>query len=233
MTVLLLGCGRSCVRASEASRALVVMVWTCAHFLRKIDPRCLRRERVAWCGSAAQSRVCHAKTLWLATAPAPPGEHGTPSSPPARWSWWWWCWWWRRFGYTQPLHVSSLPLFPPVKLASSRKVVGIAGVLQTYRESLFRVQLSGPTLFAPVISQAAAMAASTMTKDPSAQHYTILLLITDGASEYVGALGTKKNYVRGRFQFTRLACRVLSAQELVRAGRIHKRISFFSGDALA
>lgn len=58
---------------------------------------------------------------------------------------------------------------------------GIAGVLATYRESLTRVQLSGPTLFAPVISQAASMAASTMTKDPSAQQYTILLLITDGA----------------------------------------------------
>eukprot|EP00903_Cladosiphon_okamuranus_P006483 g6342.t1 len=61
------------------------------------------------------------------------------------------------------------------------EVEGIAGVLATYRESLTRVQLSGPTLFAPVISQAASMAASTMSKDPSAQQYTILLLITDGA----------------------------------------------------
>lgn len=63
----------------------------------------------------------------------------------------------------------------------SSQVEGIAGVLATYRESLTRVQLSGPTLFAPVISQAGSMAASTMSKDPSAQQYTILLLITDGA----------------------------------------------------
>ncbi|CBJ26471.1 n/a [Ectocarpus siliculosus] len=61
------------------------------------------------------------------------------------------------------------------------EVEGIAGVLDLYRQSLTRVQLSGPTLFAPVISQAASLAASTMTKDPSQQYYTILLLITDGA----------------------------------------------------
>ncbi|CAM9106881.1 unnamed protein product [Scytosiphon promiscuus] len=61
------------------------------------------------------------------------------------------------------------------------EVEGIAGVLSTYRESLTRIQLSGPTLFAPVISQAASLAASTVTKDPNCQQYTILLLITDGA----------------------------------------------------
>ncbi|CAM9470623.1 unnamed protein product, partial [Hapterophycus canaliculatus] len=61
------------------------------------------------------------------------------------------------------------------------KVEGIAGVLSTYRESLTRIQLSGPTLFAPVINQAASLAASTVTKDPNRQQYTILLLITDGA----------------------------------------------------
>ncbi|CAN0354343.1 unnamed protein product [Pylaiella littoralis] len=60
------------------------------------------------------------------------------------------------------------------------EVEGIAGVLATYRESLTRVRLSGPTFFAPVISQAASMAAATMNMDSSAQHYTILLLITDG-----------------------------------------------------
>ncbi|CAN0027201.1 unnamed protein product [Ectocarpus sp. 4 AP-2014] len=60
------------------------------------------------------------------------------------------------------------------------EVEGIAGVLDLYHQSLTLVQLSGPTLFAPVISQAASLAASTMTKDPSQQYYTILLLITDG-----------------------------------------------------
>ncbi|CAM9580353.1 unnamed protein product [Ectocarpus sp. 12 AP-2014] len=61
------------------------------------------------------------------------------------------------------------------------EVEGIAGVLETYRQSLKRVELSSPTLFAPVISKVASLAASTITKDPSRQYYTILLLITDGA----------------------------------------------------
>ncbi|CAM9882540.1 unnamed protein product, partial [Ectocarpus fasciculatus] len=61
------------------------------------------------------------------------------------------------------------------------EVEGIAGVLETYRQSLKRVELSAPTHFAPVIKKVASEAASTMTKDPSQQYYTILLLITDGA----------------------------------------------------
>ncbi|CAM9367387.1 unnamed protein product [Ascophyllum nodosum] len=60
------------------------------------------------------------------------------------------------------------------------EVEGIGGILGVYRESLLRIQLSGPTLFAPVINQAAAMAASTMTQDPLNQQYTILMIITDG-----------------------------------------------------
>lgn len=117
----------------------------------------------------------------------------------------------------------SLPLLQTSPSHPHEKVEGIAGVLETYRESLTRVQLSGPTLFAPVISQAAAMAASTMTKDPSAQHYTILLLITDGASEcmscHVSACGGgATRAVRYRFLLPLLACRVFSAGELLLAG---------------
>ncbi|CBJ26472.1 Copine [Ectocarpus siliculosus] len=75
------------------------------------------------------------------------------------------------------------------------EVEGIAGVLETYRQSLKRVQLSAPTLFAPVISKVASLAASTMTKDPSQQYYTILLLITDGAIMDVENVGVgKANY---------------------------------------
>ncbi|CAN0481949.1 unnamed protein product, partial [Discosporangium mesarthrocarpum] len=35
----------------------------------------------------------------------------------------------------------------------NHQVNGVAGVLETYRQSLGHVVLSGPTLFAPVISQ--------------------------------------------------------------------------------
>ncbi|CAM9106956.1 unnamed protein product [Scytosiphon promiscuus] len=60
------------------------------------------------------------------------------------------------------------------------EVEGIEGVLETYRNSLNCIHLSGPTHFAPVIKKAASLAAATVTKDPSRQQYSILLLITDG-----------------------------------------------------
>ncbi|CAM9116727.1 unnamed protein product, partial [Phaeothamnion confervicola] len=60
------------------------------------------------------------------------------------------------------------------------EVTGIAGVLETYYRSLHTVTLSGPTLFAPIISQVATVAASTVTNDPQQQRYWILLIITDG-----------------------------------------------------
>ncbi|CAN0060588.1 unnamed protein product [Ectocarpus sp. 4 AP-2014] len=78
------------------------------------------------------------------------------------------------------------------------EVEGIAGVLETYRQSLKRVELSSPTLFAPVIRKVGSEAASTMTKDPSQQYYTILLLITDGAimdvEKTVGAIVASSDY---------------------------------------
>ncbi|KAG5190400.1 Copine-domain-containing protein [Tribonema minus] len=57
-------------------------------------------------------------------------------------------------------------------------VQGIAGVLEAYYASLQRIKLHGPTLFAPVIAQATALAASTL--DPERQNYWVLLLLTDG-----------------------------------------------------
>jgi Copine len=44
---------------------------------------------------------------------------------------------------------------------------GISGIVDAYYASLTQVQLFGPTLFAPVISQAAAIAASMQTPDPA------------------------------------------------------------------
>ncbi|CAM9396399.1 unnamed protein product [Choristocarpus tenellus] len=60
------------------------------------------------------------------------------------------------------------------------EVQGVSGVLEAYRQSLARVTLSGPTLFAPVINQVASTVASLQSSDPSNQTYTILLLLTDG-----------------------------------------------------
>jgi hypothetical protein len=57
------------------------------------------------------------------------------------------------------------------------EAVGLEGILSLYSRALELVTLSGPTLFAPVISQAAQIAASLQTDH---LQYTVLLIITDG-----------------------------------------------------
>eukprot|EP00904_Undaria_pinnatifida_P009983 jgi/Undpi1/6114/HiC_scaffold_20.g08599.m1 len=66
------------------------------------------------------------------------------------------------------------------------EVHGISTVLNVYRESLTWVQLSGPTLFAPVINQAAAVAASQQSLDPAHQTYHVLMIVTDGVINDMG-----------------------------------------------
>jgi Copine len=57
--------------------------------------------------------------------------------------------------------------------------VGIRGVMEAYNMALQSVTLSGPTLFAQVIGQACALAASAGTSQMN-QKYFVLLIITDG-----------------------------------------------------
>lgn len=60
------------------------------------------------------------------------------------------------------------------------EVPGVKGILDVYYKSLSTVELTGPTLFSPIIQTAATLAASTQTKDPRQQKYTVLLILTDG-----------------------------------------------------
>lgn len=53
---------------------------------------------------------------------------------------------------------------------------GVAGILGAYRQALSSWQLSGPTLFAPLIRHAASWAAQTLQP----LKYTVLLILTDG-----------------------------------------------------
>mmetsp|Transcript_3269 Transcript_3269/g.4610 ORF Transcript_3269/g.4610 Transcript_3269/m.4610 type:complete len:592 (+) Transcript_3269:72-1847(+) len=53
---------------------------------------------------------------------------------------------------------------------------GVAGILQTYYNSMKQIRLSGPTLFAPLLAEAAALAQSA---HGTGQYY-ILLILTDG-----------------------------------------------------
>ncbi|KAA8496500.1 Copine-4 [Porphyridium purpureum] len=59
------------------------------------------------------------------------------------------------------------------------EVFGIHGVLQAYSNIIGQLRLSGPTLFAEIISTAASAAASRGTCQ-SSQAYDVLLILTDG-----------------------------------------------------
>uniref|UniRef100_A0A8C3VFK3 Copine 5 n=1 Tax=Catharus ustulatus TaxID=91951 RepID=A0A8C3VFK3_CATUS len=71
-------------------------------------------------------------------------------------------------------HVSHE--FPLNGDASNPACHGIAGVLEAYQRSLRRVQLYGPTNFAPVVNHVARSAATVL----DGSQYFVLLIITDG-----------------------------------------------------
>ncbi|KAF7834030.1 protein BONZAI 1-like isoform X1 [Senna tora] len=58
------------------------------------------------------------------------------------------------------------------------EVEGIQGIMTAYTSALFNVSLAGPTLFGPVISNAAFIASQSVAS--SARKYFVLLIITDG-----------------------------------------------------
>lgn len=57
--------------------------------------------------------------------------------------------------------------------------LGIPGILQAYRQAISTWQLSGPTLFAPIIRMASHVASQSVGQLPP--KYTVLLILTDGA----------------------------------------------------
>jgi hypothetical protein len=58
-------------------------------------------------------------------------------------------------------------------------VNGLNGIMHAYRSALTCVELSGPTLFAQILSTAVSMSESALLSQQS-QHYFILLILTDG-----------------------------------------------------
>ena len=71
--------------------------------------------------------------------------------------------------------------FPMYDSSGSHYCDGIGGILQAYGNTLNTVSLSGPTYFAPLINNAAQIAAATPVTQAN-QKYYILLIITDGAA---------------------------------------------------
>ncbi|KAK2365108.1 Protein BONZAI 3 [Trifolium repens] len=62
---------------------------------------------------------------------------------------------------------------------ASSEVEGVGGIMDAYASAVRSVNLSGPTLFGPVINMAAKMAAESLASYNSAKYY-VLLIITDG-----------------------------------------------------
>ena len=68
--------------------------------------------------------------------------------------------------------------FPCTGDAQNQQVLGLQGILDVYWHALGNVELSGPTYFAPLITEAAK--AAQANKIAEADVYTILLILTDG-----------------------------------------------------
>jgi hypothetical protein len=66
------------------------------------------------------------------------------------------------------------------------EVHGTQGILEAYKESLSKVKLSGPTLFAPII-QAACQKAAAANCTQENQKYFVLLILTDGVINDIDA----------------------------------------------
>lgn len=78
------------------------------------------------------------------------------------------------FTVHQVLHCFPLTGYP-----QNPEVFGLEGILAAYTNAVHHVDLSGPTLFNPLIQEA--MNVATVNRDAGSMVYSILLILTDGA----------------------------------------------------
>ncbi|KAK5970680.1 C2 calcium-dependent membrane targeting and Copine domain containing protein [Trichostrongylus colubriformis] len=83
------------------------------------------------------------------------------------------------FGAILPPQTCVSPIFS-LNFDANPSVVGVRGVMESYRFALTRVKLYGPTNFKPVI-QEVAKKASRISSKTDGSRYQVLLIITDGA----------------------------------------------------
>jgi hypothetical protein len=67
----------------------------------------------------------------------------------------------------------------PLTFDSDPSVAGLDGLMQAYRSALNQVELSGPTLFGPVLQTVVPMTEAEQVSQEN-QHYYVLLILTDG-----------------------------------------------------
>ena len=83
------------------------------------------------------------------------------------------------YGFGAKLHKSYVShCFPLNGNDKNPEVYGIDGVMEAYKETLSKVELWGPTIFAGVIRNASKIAKEEMEKNP--YKYFVLLILTDG-----------------------------------------------------
>lgn len=82
------------------------------------------------------------------------------------------CW-----GFGGRINGTVSHCFPLNKNMNNATVAGIPGIHHAYSQAIYSVELYGPTWFAPVVRQAAAMASEFQGQ----MKYFVLLIITDGA----------------------------------------------------
>lgn len=84
------------------------------------------------------------------------------------------------FGFGGAVNGQTRHIFPVNFNETAPYVEGVQGLEGAYVNSLSYVQLSGPTLFEPLLLQATAQAQANAQVLPSQIAYTVLLLLTDG-----------------------------------------------------
>lgn len=75
------------------------------------------------------------------------------------------------FSFNQALHC-----FPLNGNPNNPEVYGLEGIMQSYLNMLLHVELAGPTLFNPIITEAVKVAAEN--KKNNIDVYTVLLILT-------------------------------------------------------
>lgn len=81
------------------------------------------------------------------------------------------------YGFGGKINGQVSHCFPLTFNPSNPNVQGLQGIIDVYKHSLQQVQLSGPTLFAPIIQNATQVARISFQESHT---YTILMILTDG-----------------------------------------------------
>lgn len=80
-------------------------------------------------------------------------------------------------GKAIPLGDKTLHCFPMNFNVEEPRVFGLQGIMQCYEKSLNLIQLSGPTLFSPILREVNSVCRQAL----GSNKYMILLILTDGA----------------------------------------------------